>query len=262
MVHLLLLPYQNRKMQEFRSVKNHGILLSILALIFTIVSTYIDLFRWYNGFDFDLPIISTYLRFIRTVIIAILPWTISKSKTEVQDIKLLKIVFLVIVIADAFLILAGKLGIAIFFFALMQILLMYRHTPKRLVLREIKSKLSIPLSFTIIFYVCFFWFSYPLLETHQLKTPIYIYGALLLLSCLSAYLSIFKNFSTTQSTMIFWGMLLFLMCDITVLLPVTLPNNSWALLARAITSIFYTPALLLLAWSGHKNWLDEKHTRL
>jgi hypothetical protein len=238
-------------MERFLKIKNHGLMLSILAVIFTLFSTCIDLLRWYEGFDIVPTIFSSYLKFIRTLIIAIIVWTHLKSKTEVNDIKLLKIGFFFIVVADAFLILTDLFATAIIFFAMMQIFLIYRHTPKYLELNQLKNKIFISLTFAVLFFVCFYLFSYPYLETHALKVPIFIYGALLVISCLSAYLSLFKHsFTSSQSTMIFCGMLLFLLCDITVLLPLILPNNSWAILARSMTGIFYTPALLLLAWSG------------
>jgi hypothetical protein len=93
--------------------------------------------------------------------------------------------------------------------------------------------------------------SFPILAENKLKAAIFIYGALLVLSCVAGYLSKFKiSFSGKASTQIFWGMMLFLLCDITVLLPVIYPDETFAQMARAFTGIFYTPSLLLLAWSG------------
>ena len=75
------------------------------------------------------------------------------------------------------------------------------------------------------------------------------------MSCLFGYFSRFKNDHITriQSSFIFWGMILFLLCDITVLLPVMFPNQDFAQIVRVFTGVFYTPSLLLLAWSGVKN---------
>ncbi|MBK9257885.1 MAG: hypothetical protein IPM42_20715 [Saprospiraceae bacterium] len=225
--------------------------LLILAIFFTISNTLLDLHNWYQEVQTKELGLSEIFRFGRTFFIALVVFILYFQNKFSPQLRWLSLAFVFAVVADAFLVLAGRLGVGIMFFIVMQIVLLVRHTPGLQFLKFQNRLLFFPFLLGLFFYFCFISSTYFLLKTHPLRIPIYIYGALLILSCVSGYLTKYASaFSRLQSIRIFWGMFLFLLCDITVLLPVILPELSFAQFSRSLTGLFYTPSLLLLAWSG------------
>lgn len=233
---------------------NHLISLTYFAIFLTIAATYIDLNNWLFNKSIMEDGLSQCFRFGRTVLITYLVWLSSEKKLGLRS-NLLLLAFIICSIADAFLILLHRLDIGILFFTLMQIVLIVRHAPDLNSLSKNKGEAIMAfvaaICFYLIFLVLLFWF----MPQNQLMIHVIVYGFLLVMSCLFGYFSRFKNDHITriQSSFIFWGMILFLLCDITVLLPVMFPNQDFAQIVRAFTGVFYTPSLLLLAWSGVKN---------
>jgi predicted membrane metal-binding protein len=223
----------------------------MIAVVLTIVSIYIDFKVEQFSSELSDISLSQFLRMSRTVIITFVVLIISKFQRKSAQMSLLVFSFIVASIADTFLILFEKVGIGILFFGVMQILLIVRHLPPIHSFDVLKPKLQLPFITTIGFYVFFCITSSSFLRTHTLQIPIYLYGLLLILSILSGFLSKYNNtFSSEQSKLIFRGMILFLLCDITVLLPMIFPLEDFAQNARDLTGLFYTPSLLFLAWSG------------
>ena len=224
----------------------------MIAVILTFVCIYID-FQGdqYSSISSSVSI-SQFLRFIRTVMITFLVGIISIFQKKSAQLMWLVISFIFAIIADTFLILFEKIGIGILFFSVMQIILIVRHLPQIHSICVNKQKLLFPFFRALGFYVLFYLASSSFLVKHPLQIPIYVYGLLLVLSILAGYFSKYNySFSTGQSKLIFLGMILFLLCDFTVLLPMIFPMDDFAQKARALTGIFYTPSLLFLAWSGY-----------
>ena len=225
--------------------------IAIFAVFMTIISTAIDLHLWAKGTDETYIRYSILLRFARTLVIALGVFGTNLLEMSQKQHKYLSLAFAFALIADFFLICKGKLAIGILFFAFMQITLMLRHIDLPQLSKQSKGNIYRPIVSGLLFWGGFVIFSYSALHKHFLHIPILIYGLLLVASCVVAWFSRWHHaISSPQNLFIFWGMILFLLCDITVVMPVIAPQNATALLLRAVTSVFYTPTLVLLSFSA------------
>ena len=174
-------------------------------------------------------------------------------QSHLKNVRLLLYAFLLTVVADGFLILANLLQIGMLFFIIVQVLLILRHAPPLDQLK--KNKLKVLYAFltgTILYTII-----YTLIDKNPIdlpiQDPILKYAFVLVVSLISAQLAELRpEFTRSQSQKILWGMVFFFLCGLTVVLPLLFPENELALLARALTGLLYTPALLLLVLSAKK----------
>ena len=231
----------------------------IAAIACTILAIGIDLFTWQqvatnSTTDIDIWIQwSAYIRFIRTMLFAciIIPYLqIGKlSKDQILMISAMVIA----TVADFYLILQNRLIIGIGIFAIMQLILLYRHFQGfhwGIFHHKFYLYLTIGL---FAFAIIILYFLYTPLHEKGLFWPVTGYGFLLILSVLAAaYSKSTGVLSNKQATFAFIGMILFLICDITVGLGAVWSNQPAGYLVRALTGIAYTPALIFLSLSAMK----------
>ena len=220
--------------------------LSVLAVLLTLEALRQDVLAFQSGEIVDTGV----LRFVRTVLCFAVSVSIAGFRIRFQEI-LLPLALLIAVVADYFLILEDNLKIGIGIFAIMQMVLTMRHLIG-VRFKQLKNRVML-LAVTIGLVVLLIgngllWTS---LEQKGLAIPVLIYSSLLSVSTVVAFATRFNlNFSKTSSGLAFYGMILFMLCDITVGVGAAFGHTSVGQLVRASTGLFYTPSLLLLGWSG------------
>lgn len=217
------------------------------ALFCTAIALYLDLLDCGNSTVSN----SENWRFIRTVFCAMA--VIPAIRFSVSNVSkwLLPMALALAVIADYFLILANNLKLGIGIFAIMQIVLTTRHLigiyPSALL--QIRIGLAVLISLVVI--VVGNALLWPSLQPKGLAVPVLIYSSLLIISVVAAYSAGFtETLTKRQAKFAFYGMILFVLCDITVGVGAAFGDTSIGQLVRALTGLFYTPSLLMLAWSG------------
>lgn len=231
----------------------------IIAGILTIAAIGIDLYTWsqiVKASDTDLDTWITwsgYIRFARTGVFSFIFIAFLPSHHFTKDHTLMQVAMLVATIADFYLILQNKLIIGIGIFAVMQLVLLYRHLQGfswQLFQHRIYLYLTIGL---FVFAAVILYFLYAPLQAKALFWPVAGYGFLLVLSVLAAaYSKASGVLLPRQATLALTGMVLFLLCDITVGLGAVWSNQPAGYLVRALTGIVYTPALIFLSLSASK----------
>ncbi|MBK7222228.1 MAG: hypothetical protein IPH94_13150 [Saprospiraceae bacterium] len=227
--------------------------LFILSVLFTLGNTIVDVQYWQNGLPFQDNGLSKIFRFGRTLIIATMAGILYYHQSHLKNVRLLLYAFLLTVVADGFLILANLLQIGMLFFIIVQVLLILRHAPPLDQLKKNKVKVLYAfLTGTILYTIIYTLIGKNPIDL-PIKDPILKYAFVLVVSLISAQLAELRpEFTRSQSQKIFWGMVFFFLCDLTVVLPLLFSENELALLARALTGLLYTPALLLLVLSAKK----------
>jgi len=229
----------------------------ITASLLTMVAIGIDLFTWYQvwkAHDVELAVWiewSGYIRFTRTLIFAFIFLPYLQRTLFTKDQLLMQIAMLVATVADFYLILQNKLIIGIGIFAVMQLVLLYRHL-QGFKWQLFQQKIYLYLTFVLpLFAAALLYFLYPVLQAKGLFWPVAGYGFLLIISVLAAAFSkALGILSPKQAQLAVMGMVLFLLCDITVALGAVWQNQSAGYLIRALTGLVYTPALVCLSLSA------------
>ncbi len=151
-------------------------------------------------------------------------------------------------LADLFLVLSGKLFLGIFFFILVQYSYLFRSLTK-------KSLVLISIILSLFLIPTFIVFSYRLSNISLFIIALY-YGILLLTNLIIAS----KKYKYHH--IIFWGMLLFCLCDINVALYNLSSNFNFTNISFIpfgfLIWLFYFPSQLLLTLSGFKSSYFER----
>jgi len=230
----------------------------IIACVLTIAAIGLDLYTWTHvlkASDTDLDgwiTWSRYIRFARTAVFSFIFLPYLRSEHFTKDHTLMLVAMLIATIADFYLILQNKLIIGIGIFAVMQLALLYRHLQDfrwQLFQQKIYMYLTIGL---FVFAAVVLYFMYTPLQEKGLFWPVAGYGFLLVLSVLAAaYSKALGVLSPHQAKLALTGMVLFLLCDITVGLGAVWSDQPAGYLVRALTGVVYTPALIFLSLSSN-----------
>lgn len=229
--------------------------LTLVIILVTLVFLFIDFYTWWLypviGFDKELLAWSAALRFARTCLAGVFILPILQDSSLLKGNKLLATALIVAIIADYFLILEAKLIIGIAIFGIMQILLIIRHLigVNTSILKQKRQWVFYSLAFTISAIILLML--YTPLTNKGMFLPVAFYALLLIISLGVAYTSkAIKVLPHKQANFAFWGMVLFVLCDITVGIGAAFGTTNLGIFIRSTTGVFYTPALLLLALSG------------
>ncbi len=232
----------------------------IIAAVLTILAIGIDLYTWTQVLKASEPhpdkwiAWSGYIRFARTATFSFIFIAYLQSAHFTKDHTLLQFAMLVATIADFYLILQNKLIMGIGIFAVMQLVLLYRHL-QGFSWQLFQQKIYIFLTIGLFVFAAFIlYFLYVPLQAKGLFWPVAGYGFLLISSVLAAAYSKASGVLThQQAKQALTGMVLFLLCDITVGLGAVWSNQPAGYLVRALTGIVYTPALIFLSLSANKS---------
>lgn len=217
------------------------------AILLTVVALWVDLAAWQEMQVGD----SEYWRFARTVVCGLAALNVVSNSVREKRKWLLPLALALAIVADYFLILNANLVLGIGVFAVMQLVLIIRHLIGAELgkLRHRKVIIALLLGITVLAVGnVLLW---PTLASKGLAIPVLVYSALLIASTLAAYSTrLTRSLSQPHANWAFWGMLLFVLCDITVGVGAAFGHTSEGQLVRSLTGLFYTPSLLLLVRSA------------
>lgn len=224
------------------------------AVLCTLGNTFLDVNNWYLGLTYHEATLSKIFRFCRTISIASMSGLLFYQQSANKSIRLLFSAMTIAVVADGFLILANRLQIGMLFFIIVQGLLIWRHSPSILQFWNNKKRAITPFFICMLLFTTIYTIVIKYLTDPFLQKAILTYALILVVSVFFASLADLRSeFTKHQAQKILWGMILFFLCDLTVVMPILFPENDIAMFARALTGLMYTPALLLLASSGKNN---------
>lgn len=192
------------------------------------------------------------IKLLNPFLCLLMVWVIDKNGISPDDSRQLRRIFLLICLADVLFILEW-VGAGIIVFSVCQVLLIKRHVAwlDCTVLRE---RLALLLGVGLLaFSSCTLIFVFmPLMTKRFLLLLMAIYGYVLTISVLVTLLNLkSKAVSRVNAILAATGMICFLACDFTVGLNISLKPGLWWLLSTSLTWVFYSPALVLLAFSGY-----------
>lgn len=209
------------------------------------------------------------LRFLRTVLALLLVGVLRHVVVSPADYRLLRIAFVLIVVADLFLILQDQLLVGIGVFALVQIVFVIRHLRgwrtvwKRLpaAIRGDKRRKLFGIGVVgVVLLTVSFALLGPLLAAAGLFVPTLVYGTLIVLALCSGWgVPVMGTLPARNAWMIAAGMVFFTVCDITVGMGAALQGHPVGEGARVFTGLFYGPALVLLALSAKHYAADHQN---
>lgn len=245
--------------------------------VLIILGVILVLFGMFEGIDIYAILFQVFqkpsfaLKFAVSALCATIAFMIPKSDAlSAKDYKLIKITFGFVILADFCLVLLqtflpekdaeiiNKAGIGIFM--IVQTLLIIRHSEgykfefkdhsKQAIHHKIFKVLT-----AILIYVpgaCVVAYLHPQLEQKHLSVVVAIYAFMVTTSTWMGLGVLERDtFPKTNRILIAVGMSFFLFCDITVGI-MTVEQGALKEIATALVYVFYTPALLLLAFSGYK----------
>lgn len=225
----------------------------LVALLATLLALALDVAHLSGALPAPLDGVfwSEQLRFGRTVACALVGWLCWAAARERVDAAWLVAACLLCVPADFYLILARDLKTGIGIFLVVQMVFIVRHARSLVWHRLAARRYTVAAALTLALYAVGNAVLYPLLAPKGLAVPVMAYSAVLLLACLSAWcLTSDPRYPTVNARLAFAGMVLFVLCDITVGAGAALHPSLAGEVVRAATGLFYTPSLLLLAISA------------
>ncbi|TJX15894.1 hypothetical protein E9840_01695 [Tissierella creatinini] len=177
-----------------------------------------------------------------------------------RDLKEMKRIFILVLLADSALVGFQTPVIGILFFSFVQLCLVFRNSKG---MREViksdgnfKLRRSLFIN-TILVTTLFILNLVRIMDNHMenklLLLIMVLYGFMVSLSLWTAMANyLLKLFPKTNSIMVALGMCFFALCDINVGLSLILPEGLIRTISSDLVWIFYAPALTLLALSGYK----------
>jgi hypothetical protein len=220
-----------------------------IAVVCTIVALVLDLRQWAAGPEIEIGWTSEWWRFVRTVV-AVAPVVTLIAGPSLQR-RLLAVALLLTIVADWFLVIRADVITGIGVFAIVQGLLVWRHLRGGSLSPYLDQPLrgAVALGAGVVLVGnAVLWTA---LSSRGLAWPVLGYSVLLLTAVVSAYGARHTGTLSLQASLFaYWGMVLFVLCDITVGIGAAFGHTSAGEFTRALTGVFYTPALLLLVRSG------------
>ena len=201
-------------------------------------------------------IYSLVLKAIIVFLTTLLVFLINNHGISKMDTRLLKIIFILIVIADLSLVLFNKAYAGIIVFFIVQCVLIYRNNhsiQRKHSLRVIFDKNTI----IILILMMILLFNYLIyLNSHVTDSILFIlfllYGIIKSFSVLTAIISYrFNAFPKINCLLLLIGVVCFYFCDLNVGISLALNEGFIKNLSIILIWIFYTPALTLIALSGY-----------
>lgn len=221
---------------------------ALLAVACTVIALLLDLYHW--AADGSPWLTSEPWRFARTVLCAV-PAFLAMSLRNNRDVHSVFIAMLLAILADLFLVLLHNLIIGIAIFAVMQVVLIHRHLRGGAVHAYFRPPLIRAVAIGAVVILVGNGLLWSPLSAKGLALPVLVYSTLLLTSTVTAFgAGHTKVLAATASRQAFWGMVLFVLCDITVGIGAAFGHMPEGELVRSLTGLFYTPSLLLLVRSG------------
>ncbi len=206
------------------------------------------------------PVLISYsFKAMIVLLTTILVFMIGKDCISKRDANMMKLIFSLIILADASLVVVPHplIGISLFFFV--QLGLTLRNSlgmSKKIGFKrnnKIRGSLFIN---TVLVTVLFILILMRIINRHMddklLLIIMVLYGLMISISLWTALANYLLGlFPRVNSIMVSLGMVFFVLCDINVGLYLVLPSGLIKIIFSNLIWVFYTPALTLLALSGY-----------
>lgn len=229
-------------MYKFISKKHFIKISSIIILVIYLVFLYIDFVSKYLR-----NIYSVGLKYSTIVFCFIISLLIGSNGYGKEDTRLVQLARLFNLIADYFLVISCDFNIGVFFFALVQITYIIRHSIMEN--KKYKNLIFFIIALTIAL-IAIVNINITSIEK-ELIILVIIYAALLTTSLYCAVSTISRSkYPKKSSCIIALGMFLFFMCDLNVGLYNILRESDMKFFLGYLIWLFYLPSQLLLTLSG------------
>jgi hypothetical protein len=227
--------------------------ISMLVILIYITFLYIDAITKNLGNEY-----SVYLKYSIIVLCLILTLFIGSRGYNKRDKVLLQLARFFTLIADYYLLIHNNFPIGVFFFCLVQITYIIRHSFMQQKSYKNFVFLAIALGVSI---VVLLKIKSEFIERDLVMLPL-VYASILLTSVYAALSTLTRGKYTKNGTiLISIGMVLFLLCDLNVALHNVIGKSSLnhivspkvKFLTGYLIWVFYAPSQILLSWSGFKD---------
>lgn len=245
-----------------QSKKNFISLILFLIEMISIIFIFLDFFPLISRskLEEDTFLYSYAFKALVVLLTTLLVFITGKDCLNKNDSTRLKIIFLLILLADLSLAIFPTPVIGIFFFSLVQLGLILRNSLGMKEKIRVKGNFQLKTSLfinTILVTILFILILIRIMDKHMDEKLVLLimvlYGIMVSISLWTAIANyLLKVFPRINSLMISLGMICFVLCDINVGLSLILPASLTRTLSLDLIWIFYTPALTLLALSGYR----------
>lgn len=224
-----------------------GKLILVILFIVYILFIYVDVF---NHISYMYINIIKYIGIILCFILSL----ITNSKDHIIDSRLLQIGMLFTTFADLALVILENYIVGVVLFTIVQLIYIARYTTDRFKL--VFKKLLVVF---IIIFSSYFIISGLIIKTSLILIPIGLFYAVCLITSVFKGVAINRDSSyiNPNKYMIAFGMVLFLLCDMSIGVAFILRITNMLNLSYLFSSliwIFYLPSQILLSISGHKEF--------
>lgn len=236
----------------------------LMGLIMFLTGTYVgvDWAGFFHGFTSTYPARAGYAR---TILCALLGWMIGDARVDVRDARLLGAAFAITLVADYFLIIVDRMTPGVALFLVVHALLIVRHArgfraslapPERartLRLLGVTALVAYGSAGALIVAVT------PILKRTGMFALDAVYLLVLATSMWMAWGTLIRSFYALRNAwFITVGMTCFFCCDVTVGLAAALEGTTQGAVLNDLVGFFYSPALVLLAYSGYRWRVHEQ----
>lgn len=237
----------------------------IIIYIFFILLDWLPIIN--PDITFDTLTYSYALKALVILMITLLVFLTGKDAMNEEDAFMLKVIFLLIIVADSALVIFESPVFGIMFFSFVQYGLILRNSigMREKYKKNKNNKLRTSLFVNTILATLLFIFNLirlmnSLMEESLLLLIMALYGLMISASLWTAFANYLLGvFPRINSRLVALGMFFFVLCDLNVGLSLILPVSNLRDIASALIWIFYTPALTLIALSGYKDPKIKNH---
>jgi hypothetical protein len=236
---------------------------ALTALVMAVTGAYLafDWAAFFSGFSSSWPARAAYAR---TVLCALLAWMIGRDCVDRLDAGLLGAVFAIMLVADVFLTLENRMLSGTVLFLVVHALLIVRHARG---LRASLAPAARPRTLRVLAVTALVAFGgaavllttvEPILRRTGTLAIDAIYLLFLAGSMWMGWGALFRGFYARRNAwFIALGMTSFFFCDVSVGLGAALTGTTRGAVLNDVVGFFYSPALVLLAYSGYR-WAEPR----
>ena len=219
-----------------------------VSVVCTAAALWVDLGQWARGGPVGPG--SEWFRFMRTVAAVVPVAGLWRGRAGV-DARWLTTAMVLVIVADTFLILRRDLLSGIAWFAIVQAVFVGRHGRGVPLRRWVAPDARIGVGAACVVVAIVNAGLWPSLADRGLALPVLGYSVLVMTTVVVAWGARSGGPLLPEAARdAYLGMVLFALCDVTVGVGAAFGHTSGGALARSLTGLLYTPALLLLVWSG------------
>ncbi len=204
--------------------------------------------------------LSNFLKAFIIFLTTLLMFLIGRDCLNPKDAVHMKVIYILIILADFSLVFfrSPMIGVSVFFLVQLNLVIRNSKHLREKIASVNMAKRRILLSYTLLMCLVDLFCILFLVKTLSDQIPLLVTLSLYLLMVSTSLWTALTNFfiglfPRRNGLSVFIGMFCFLLCDINVGLSWIHPEEAVRLIAASLIWVFYTPALTLIALSGYKS---------